>query len=95
MDISHAFVDLTFIMLVPFGLPALGMITWHRRQMTRLRLQRDVAANEARPQNDGEQIAVLEARLRVLERIVTDRGSTLAHEIEALRLNDAGIHLQR
>jgi hypothetical protein len=32
----------------------------------------------------------LEERVRVLERILTDRGTSLAHEIEALRSDDAG-----
>lgn len=31
------------------------------------------------------QVERLEQRVRVLERIVTDRGTTLAHEIETLR----------
>lgn len=33
-------------------------------------------------------IEVMEERVRVLERIATDRGADLAHEIESLRLRD-------
>ena len=39
----------------------------------------------ALPGATREQVARLEERVRVLERIVTDRGSSLAAEIEALR----------
>ncbi len=45
----------------------------------------EAEANRARLAERGDQADMVEERLRVLERIATDRGLDLAHEIEALR----------
>ena len=42
-----------------------------------------------------EQMHVLEDRVRVLERIVTDRGYNLAHEIEGLRDREDAREVER
>ncbi len=54
--------------------------------------------HEGRPATDGTEVraiaerqAAIEDRLRVLERIATDRGSLLADEIESLRRETAAL----
>ena len=59
----------------------------HQRKMIRLRIEELNAAKDARgvaPEQTRE-VKELQERVRVLERIVTDRGYDLAHKIEALR----------
>ena len=69
-----------FIPILVFAIPLLAIWTKHQRQM---------AQNEPRgPQDTPETLAKierLEQRVRVLERIITDKSSGLAHEIENLR----------
>jgi hypothetical protein len=75
------------IVLVPFGVPAVAIMSSARRKLVRMRLDAEIAMARERAEaerGDGR-LAVLEDRLRVLERIVTDRGYGLAGEIEALR----------
>ena len=80
-----------FIALVLWGISlitfvAVRSLSWRHRE-------KEIEARRAEaqlhlPQQGGptlEQMHMLEDRLRVLERIVTDRGYNLAHEIEALR----------
>ena len=77
--------------LFPFAIPIMGMgiayfaiWTKHQRRLAEMRLMtaaRDPGADAAA----NQRIAALEDRVRVLERIATDRKLTLADEIEALR----------
>jgi len=78
---SDTLISIIAVLAVPFGIPVVAIVTSHRTKMARLRLQ---AENGASRQAE-ERIAALEDRIRVLERIVTDRGFGLANEIEALR----------
>jgi hypothetical protein len=54
-------------------------------QDTLTQLQTSQSAPAVLPGASNEQVERLEARVRVLERIVTDKGYDLAHQIEALR----------
>lgn len=82
---------------VPITAVVGGAIYASRRKISSLRL----ALAEERGANRTAQIAneksALEERVRVLERIVTSRGYTVAEEIEALReppgnaVSDAGV----
>ena len=66
------------LMLFFFVMPFLG--TWvHRRIELQDRKMAEKAAQDAANKQD------LEDRLRVLERIVTDKGYDVANQIEALR----------
>ena len=59
----------------------------HKRQMA-YKERKDALERERRSANPSaseERIKHLEDRVRVLERLATDRGATLADEIEALR----------
>jgi hypothetical protein len=70
------------------GLGAMGMWTQHKQKLARFEVERaqaQAAASAGAAGQNGERIAELEDRVRVLERIVTDRGYDLATQIEALR----------
>lgn len=65
-----------------------GVWTSHKQKLAKLeveRLQTQAAASQGLSGEHVVQIAELEDRMRVLERIVTDRGYDLATQIEALR----------
>ena len=57
--------------------------TYMQDEIDRLRAERAIAAPAPAPTTD--QVRRLEERVRVLERIVTDRSQDLASEIEELR----------
>ena len=69
------------IPLAPFLLGGFAIWTRHNRQVETIRAG---ATTEAAAQYVAH-TERLEERVRVLERIITDRGSSLAHEIESLR----------
>ena len=56
---------------------------WMKLQHRKMELDADKVAEKAAQY--AAQTERLEQRVRVLERIATDRGADLAHEIEALR----------
>ena len=65
-----------------------GVWTSHKQKLAKLeveRLQAQAAASRGPSGEQAVQIADLEDRMRVLERIVTDRGYDVATQIEALR----------
>jgi hypothetical protein len=68
------------IPLAPFLM--VGFIVWTRHQRRMAEMQMQLGADEAA---SSKAHARLEERVRVLERIVTDRGYDLASQIEALR----------
>ena len=86
----------TFIIvatLISFGFG--NMI--HKRQME-YKERKDAierAERGADPEGANAKIAKLEERVRVLERLATDRGTTLADQIDALRdeRGDSGVPL--
>ncbi|EGD58124.1 hypothetical protein Y88_0176 [Novosphingobium nitrogenifigens DSM 19370] len=83
------------IPLAPFMLGGFAIWTRHQRRIEEIRAQ----ATAEKAAQYAARSERLEERVRVLERIVTDRGYSLAQEIEALRLEDAattgeGKHLQ-
>ena len=69
------------------GLGAIGMWTQHKQKLIKLEIQRvqaQAALSAGAAGENGERIDELEDRLRVLERIVTDRGIQTAEQIDAL-----------
>ena len=68
------------IPLAPFLMVCFIVWTRHQRKMAELQMR--IGVDEAA---GAEAHAQLEERVRVLERIVTDRGYDLAAQIEALR----------
>jgi len=79
MDLGP-FIPLSAIIL-GIGLGFFGTWTSHKQKLAKLRLQAD-AQDSAR---HADRMQELEERVRVLERIVTDRDYELASQIEALR----------
>ena len=67
--------------LMTFSIPILVIWTKHRKDV--MQMQANVTAEKAAQYAANNQ--ELEDRLRVLERIVTDRGYDVATQIEALR----------
>ena len=85
-------INVVFALLLFFGLMSVLRGVGLRRRSRRMQAEIDylrshqaASAPPALPGASKEQVERLEDRVRVLERIVTDRGSTLAAEIEALR----------
>ena len=74
----------------PFAMVCFIVWTKHQRKMTEMQLR--VGADEAA---NRDAYARLEERIRVLERIVTDRGSDLAAQIESLREEAPALQAQR
>ena len=78
------FIGLVAVMGV-FGIPIVAIWTKHREKM----IEKQVGATAERTAERAAQYAShtkeLEYRVRVLERIVTDRGYDVATQIEALR----------
>jgi hypothetical protein len=74
------------IAFIVVGLPTIAIAVLVIRAMQyrerKLELEAQIAAAKA---VDGDYARRLEERLRVLERIVTDQGHGVAHEIEQLR----------
>ncbi|WP_295637876.1 hypothetical protein [Novosphingobium sp.] len=73
------------IPIMGIGCGMLGIWTGHKQKMARIAAQGNPGlANELSAQI-AEQTRELEDRVRVLERIVTDKGYDVASQIEALR----------
>jgi IS5 family transposase len=69
------------IPLAPFMLG--GLVIWTRHQRKMIEVQSNLTAEKAAQY--ASHTSELEARVRVLERIVTDKGYDVASQIEALR----------
>ena len=65
----------------PFAIAGLGMWTKHQSRMAELK----VNATAEKAAQYAQHTAQLEVRVRVLERIITDKGTDIARQIEALR----------
>ena len=72
------------IPILIFLIPIIAIWTGHQQKMAKLRAQ-ESAPDTRQLDAQAQQIRDLEDRVRVLERIVTDGGYSVAAEIEALR----------
>ena len=70
-----------FAILMVFSIPIIAIWTKHRKEMMELQARTTAERAAQYAANNKE----LEDRVRVLERIVTDRGYDVATQIEALR----------
>ena len=68
-----------------FGIPLMGIWTKHREKMIEKQVGATAEASAERAAQYASHVQELEDRVRVLERIVTDRGYDVATQIEALR----------
>ncbi|GGD52390.1 hypothetical protein [Croceicoccus pelagius] len=73
------------IPLAPFMLG--GLWIWTKHKQKELQMTSELSAEKAAQY--AQHTSQLEERVRVLERIVTDKGYDLAHQIEALRGEDS------
>ena len=69
------------IPLAPFLMGGLAIWTRHQQKIAELQLQ----ATAEKAAQYASHVEQLEARVRVLERIATDKGADLAQQIEDLR----------
>jgi len=78
------------LVFVVIGLPAIGITVSHMFQRWLRHKELMAGALNAQAAEKAAQYAAhserLEARVRVLERIATDRGADLAHTIDQLRV---------
>ena len=88
--------------LIPiFGIMCGMLAIWtrHQSKMAKLNIQSTAESTAERAAQYASKVQQLEDRVRVLERIVTDRGYDIATQIEALRdqrrveSDDAGVPL--
>jgi predicted house-cleaning noncanonical NTP pyrophosphatase (MazG superfamily) len=72
------------ILAIGLGIPFATYAVWtsHKQKLAKYEMQ---ARTHKADDTQSARIEELEDRMRVLERIVTDRGFDVAHQIEALR----------
>lgn len=68
-----------------FGIPLLSIWTKHQRKVAEMQVDATAEHTAEKAAQYASQIQKLEDRVRVLERIVTDKGYDVATQIEALR----------
>lgn len=73
------------IPIVGMTIPIIAITTRHKRKMLELEVRRLEAEAATGKGMSNERTEWLEDRVKVLERIVTDKGYDLAAQIEALR----------
>jgi IS5 family transposase len=72
---------LIIVVGLPLMIPIIAIWTRHQRKMAEMQIQ----ATAEKAAQYATHTSELEARVRVLERIVTDKGYDVASQIEALR----------
>ena len=72
-----------FIPILALAIPIIAIWTKHQRELAQIQSN----APDAQVMQNQSHVAELEDRLRVLERIITDKGYDVASQIEALRDN--------
>tara|TARA_E500000305_G_C3987443_1_gene220136 strand:+ start:469 stop:747 length:279 start_codon:yes stop_codon:yes gene_type:complete len=68
-----------------FGIPLMAIWTKHRSKVAEMQVSTTAASTAEKAAQYASQVQALEDRVRVLERIVTDKGYDVATQIEALR----------
>ena len=68
-----------------FGIPMLAIWTGHQRKIAKMQVDATAEHTAEKAAQYASHIQELEDRVRVLERIVTDKGYDVATQIEALR----------
>lgn len=66
-------------------IPMVAIWTKHQQKVAEMQIGTTAAATAEKAAQYASQVSELEDRVRVLERIVTDRGYDVATQIEALR----------
>ena len=90
MDFNVVEILAIMIPLAPFLLGGLHIWTKHQTKMAKMQVE----ATAEKAAQYAQHTHLLEERVRVLERIVTDRGYDLSDQIEALRHEDSDRRLE-
>ncbi|MEE4152727.1 MAG: hypothetical protein V2I27_01060 [Erythrobacter sp.] len=78
----------TLALMIPIigvSIPIVAIWTSHRQKIAKMEIEATATQSAEKAARYATQIAKLEDRVQVLERIVTDRGYDVATQIEALR----------
>ena len=78
----------TLALLIPIigvSIPIFAIWTKHKEKIAKLQVETTADATAEKAAQYASQVQALEDRVRVLERIVTDKGYDVATQIEALR----------
>ncbi len=78
------FIGLVAVVMV-FGIPMIAIWTSHRQKVAKMQIETTAEHTAEKAAQYASHIQLLEDRVQVLERIVTDRGYDIATQIEALR----------
>lgn len=73
------------IPIVAMMIPIVAIWTRHQQKIAEMNVRSTAEATAEKAAQYSSQVQALEDRVRVLERIVTDRGYDVATQIEALR----------
>ncbi|MGI9375151.1 MAG: hypothetical protein ACR2PC_03470 [Tsuneonella suprasediminis] len=74
-----------FIPIIALSIPIIAIWTKHQSRMAELRVNTTADATAEKAAQYASKVQALEDRVRVLERIVTEKGYDVATQIEALR----------
>lgn len=77
--------DPILIPILALCIPIVAIWTVHQRKMAELRIESTAEMSAEKAAQYASHTRELEERVRVLERIVTDKGYDVASQIEALR----------
>jgi len=80
------------IPIIALMIPIVAIWTRHRQKVAEMEIEAAARIGAEKTAQHASGIRELEERVRVLERIVTDRGFDVAHQIEALRGEPAPMH---
>lgn len=88
-----------FIPVLALLIPIVKIWTRHQQKIAELQIRTTADATAEKAAQYSSRVTELEDRVRVLERIVTDKGYDIATQIEALRDNrrvdeDAGVSIE-
>ncbi|MCB2080870.1 MAG: hypothetical protein KDE55_24610 [Novosphingobium sp.] len=73
------------IPIIALSIPIVAIWTRHRQRMMKMELEATAQSSAEKAAQYATRTAELEARVQVLERIVTDKGYDVAAQIDALR----------
>ena len=73
------------IPIIALGIPCLAIWTKHRKEVAQMQIEATATMSAEKAAQYASHNQQLEDRVRVLERIVTDKGYDVATQIEALR----------
>ncbi|HEX9807547.1 MAG TPA: hypothetical protein VGA34_11695 [Alteraurantiacibacter sp.] len=73
------------IPIIALSIPVVAIWTKHQQKMAEMKADSTAQHTAERSMQYASRVQELEDRVKVLERIVTDKGYDVAHQIEALR----------